>query len=83
MRGISPNAFGSETMIRFGLHFPASISLVVTDALGREVRQLLDQEFHSAGVHVIRFDAGDLRPGMYFYRLSAGEILLTGRMLLL
>lgn len=78
-----PNPFGAETTIRFALAAPASVSLVVTDALGREQRRLLESEYRGAGTHTVRFDAGDLRPGTYFYRLSAGDNILTGRMLLM
>jgi len=78
-----PNPFSGETMIRFGLPSPATVSLVVTDVLGRELRRLLDQEYRPAGAHAVRFDARDLRPGIYFYRLSADESTRTGRMLLL
>lgn len=78
-----PNPFGTETTIRFALAAPASVSLVVKDALGRELRRLIESEYRGAGSHAVRFDARDLRPGIYFYRLSAGETTLIGRMLLL
>jgi len=78
-----PNPFSGETMIRFGLPSPATVSLVVTDVLGRELRRLIDHEYRPAGAHAVRFDARDLRPGIYFYRLSADETARTGRMLLL
>jgi hypothetical protein len=78
-----PNPFTGETTIRFSLSQAAPVTLVITDVLGREVRHLLKHELRSSGMHTVRFDAGALRPGIYFSRLTAGTAVLMGRMLLL
>jgi hypothetical protein len=70
---VYPNPFNPTTMIRYGLPQRAVVSLRVFDALGREVRVLVDEE-RSAGVHEVRFDAVGLASGMYIYRLQAHPV---------
>jgi hypothetical protein len=77
-----PNPFTDETTIRFSLAHTAAVTLIITDVLGREVRKLLNQELRSSGMQSIRFKPGELRPGVYFARLSVGATVVTGKMLL-
>lgn len=65
-----PNPFNPSTMIRYSLDRQALVTLIVYDALGREVRTLVNREL-SAGSYEQMFDAGSLTSGVYFYRLSA------------
>ena len=52
------------------------------DALGRQVRSLLDEHLEAGDQHVI-VDAGDLSSGSYIYRLDIdGEMQGAGRMVL-
>ena len=64
-----PNPFNSATNIRFQLSYPSMVTIKIFDVLGREVRTLLN-EMKPPGVHNIRFDAGDLQSGIYFYRVN-------------
>ncbi len=77
-----PNPFNSSTTIEFSLNKPRFISLKVYDILGREVKTLLDEE-RFAGKHEIPFDASPLSSGVYIYRLRAGDVAETKRMILL
>jgi hypothetical protein len=63
-----PNPFNPSTTIRVELPHSSRVSLKVYDALGQEVATLVDEE-KAAGVHDVRFDAGNLASGMYVYRL--------------
>jgi hypothetical protein len=76
-----PNPFNAQTTIRFALTAPQNVKLTVYDLLGRRIETLLD-EYKQAGVHAVTFDASHLASGIYFYRLLAGEITETKRMLL-
>jgi hypothetical protein len=60
-----------------------AVHLVVTDALGRVVRNLVDAGIREAGTHSLRFDAAGLPPGVYFTRLTAGGSVHMQKMLLL
>jgi hypothetical protein len=77
-----PNPFEQETVLSFTLPHRAHVVLEVCDLLGKPVRTLLDADA-PAGAHRVRFDAGDLPGGFYFYRLTAGTVSQTRQMLLL
>jgi hypothetical protein len=57
------------------------VTLVVTDALGRELRRLTDGEYLQAGSHTRVFSTSGLPPGVYFLRLLAEGSTVTKRML--
>ncbi len=72
-----PNPFRGSTVIPFDLPHETAVRLEVFDILGRRVATLVDATY-PAGSHDVEWiqrDAGGspLRPGVYSYRLSAGE----------
>ncbi len=78
-----PNPFNPSTVIQFSLTAPTRVTLKVFNLLGQEVATLLD-ESRGAGEYRVRFNAGSLASGVYFYRLStASGQSATQRMLLL
>lgn len=66
-----PNPFNPETAISYQLSSVSEVSLKVYDLLGREVQTLVNER-QSAGKYSVRFQAGGLASGVYFYRLSVG-----------
>lgn len=50
--------------------------------LGKEIKTLVN-EFKSAGVYEIEFDASNLPSGVYFYRIISGTYSEIKKMLLL
>lgn len=77
-----PNPFNPVTTIKFSLPEPGRVELVVFDLQGRRVATLADGEL-GAGDHAITWDASDQASGVYFYRLTAGDVQETHRMVLL
>lgn len=77
-----PNPFNSITTIRYELHQAADVTIEIYDLLGRKVESLLAGK-QDAGQLSITWDAGDLPSGVYFCRLHAGVVHVSGRMLLL
>jgi len=83
-----PNPFNPSTVIRFDVpggkgSLPASnVKLVVYNLLGREVAVLVNER-KAAGTYEVKFDAQGLSSGVYFYRLEAGEAVLTKTMTVL
>jgi hypothetical protein len=69
-------------MLSYELSVDAPVTLSVLDVRGREVRTLVDGR-EAAGLHVVRFDAGDLPPGVYFVHLRAGAASQSQRVVLL
>jgi hypothetical protein len=83
LRQNAPNPFSAVTVFSFILPRSQTVSLVVTDLLGRECARVLNQRELSSGEHRYEFNADRLRPGVYLYRLESGEEYRTGRMVVL
>ena len=77
-----PNPFNPETNIEFAVPYQSHVKLAIYDNIGREVSLLAD-EFLSAGVYKVNFNAGNLTSGVYFYRLMTKESSLTKKMMLI
>lgn len=65
-----PNPFNPSTDIAYSLSTTGMVKITVSDILGREVA-VLEEGIRSAGSHSVRFTAGQLNSGTYFYRLEA------------
>lgn len=82
-----PNPFNPSTTISFSLPEAEHVSLDIINVNGQVVRTLVD-EMMSSGEHVVEWnsesDSGDrVASGMYFYRLTAGDVVTTKKMTLL
>jgi PKD repeat protein len=71
-----PNPVNPSTRIAYDLPMAGPVRLSVFDALGRQIRVVVDGE-RPAGRHEILFDATGLPAGMYFYRLEASGTVRT------
>jgi hypothetical protein len=67
-----PNPFNPATTFSFSLPSKSFVSLKVFDALGREVASVASEEM-TAGSHTMRWDAGKVPSGIYYYRLQARQ----------
>jgi len=65
-----PNPFNPATTIQFALPVRSWVNLKVFNLLGEEVAVLLDEGLE-AGYRQVRFDAGGLASGVYYYTLRA------------
>jgi hypothetical protein len=82
-----PNPFNPTTRIAFELASPAPVSLMIYDPMGRLVRVLVNYEL-AAGRYEFSWDGRDsqsvsVSSGVYFYRLDAGALTQTRKMILL
>jgi Secretion system C-terminal sorting domain len=77
-----PNPFNPSTTIEFDNLITQRITLKIYDVLGRLVARPLDNTFVDPGRVSVVFDGGRLASGMYFYRISAGKISESRKMLL-
>ena len=73
----NPNPFSQSTTIFYHLQAPTQVVLKIYDALGIEVK-LLVNEFQDAGEYQAVFDGSPLTSGIYYYTLKTGGSLLTG-----
>ncbi|MBD3167937.1 MAG: T9SS type A sorting domain-containing protein [candidate division Zixibacteria bacterium] len=77
-----PNPFNATTNIGFDLTENGNISLDVYNLAGQLVETIADG-FYTAGSHKVNWDASGYSSGVYFYKLSTGEEVITKRMTLL
>jgi hypothetical protein len=77
-----PNPFNPATTITFQVPAAMQVMLKVYDVIGKEIATVMNEQ-KQAGSYSVRFDASNLAGGMYFYRLSAGTMVQTKKMILL
>ena len=77
-----PNPFNANTTIRFNLPRQAEVTLDIYNILGQRVSSI-DNGKLTAGTHTITFDASEISSGVYFYKLTAGELTETRKMTLI
>ncbi len=65
-----PNPFNPVTRISFTLPEYSKVTIKVYDLLGREVRQLVNENMNM-GTFMIDFNGSDLSSGVYFVRMTA------------
>jgi hypothetical protein len=75
-----PNPFATYTTLSYNLPADGSVTLEVSDMLGRKVSMLID-EYQLSGKYNIKLDALPLQPGVYTAKLTLhngnGDLLRT------
>jgi hypothetical protein len=82
LAGNYPNPFNPSTEIRIAVAEATRASLVVYDALGREVTRLVDDVLEP-GYYGVTWNGSDMPSGVYVYRFSAGGFVASASMVLL
>ncbi|MCE1188789.1 MAG: T9SS type A sorting domain-containing protein [Ignavibacteria bacterium] len=75
-----PNPFNPSTKIVYSIPSSANTTLKIYDIMGREIKTLVN-EYQSAGIHELQFNASSLSSGVYFYKLQSGTYSTTKKML--
>lgn len=77
-----PNPFNPSTTIPFSLKQATNVELTIYNMLGQKVSTLVNQKY-SAGSHFATWNASSLASGMYIYRLKAGNVIQTKKLMLI
>lgn len=77
-----PNPFNPVTEITYTIPFAGKVSIIVYDALAREVKVLVNN-IQEPGRYTVSFDGGGLASGIYYYTISAGKYFETKKMILI
>jgi hypothetical protein len=77
-----PNPFNPSTIISYGIPKSGFVSAKVYNLLGQEIATLF-AGYQNAGVHSLTFDASNLSSGVYLYRIQAGNVVETKRMVVM
>jgi len=78
-----PNPVTGGTSIRFTVPATVPVTLAVYDLQGRVVASLLDHQLQTAGTHAVQLRAERWPAGCYLYRLEAGGVTATRKMVVL
>ncbi|HSD63834.1 MAG TPA: M1 family aminopeptidase [Ignavibacteriaceae bacterium] len=77
-----PNPFNPATIIKFSLPKESKVKLVVYNLLGQIVTTLAEGNYE-AGTYEKKFDGTNLSSGVYIYELTASNIVLKQKMMLM
>jgi len=78
-----PNPFNTSTIISYSLPKASFVVLKIYNIHGRGIQTLVD-EYQTADVYTVQFDASDLASGLYFYKLFVGsDFVETKKMVLM
>jgi hypothetical protein len=76
-----PNPFSNSTQIEFHLPSDGFVSLKVCDLSGREIETLVSGQLEK-GEYTYTFHSANLESGIYLYKLSAGNKVMTRKMVI-
>ncbi|MXZ11213.1 MAG: T9SS type A sorting domain-containing protein [Gemmatimonadetes bacterium] len=84
---VYPNPFNPRTTISYELPTDTAVSVIIYDAIGQEIRQLVSQHY-TAGRYSVQWDAKDhmgrsVGSGVYIAKIKAGPNTAIQKMLLL
>ena len=77
-----PNPFNARTTIEYNLALDLFVTIDIYDILGRRLETLCGER-QKAGIHRIVWNAENSGSGIYFYRITAGNRVVSERMVLL
>ena len=77
-----PNPFNPATTINYDLAADGYVSILVYDALGREVASLFSGDQVGGTNHQVTWNAADQASGAYFLRMTAGSYTNTQKLML-
>ena len=77
-----PNPFNPTSTINYGLQNEGHVEIMVYDATGRLVEELVNQN-QTPGYHSITWNASNQASGMYFAKMIAGDVVQTQKLVLL
>lgn len=77
-----PQSFYKVTRISFDIAEKTNVKLSIFDNFGREFNVLLEKEM-TPGTYELRWNAAGAAPGVYYYKLIAGEYVDSKKLLLL
>ena len=77
-----PNPFNPSTKINYSVPRSNKVTIKVYDILGNEAATLVNED-KPAGNYSVNFNANKLSSGIYFYRMQAGNFVVTKQLILL
>jgi hypothetical protein len=79
---VYPDPVSSSATITYRLEEASTVSLALYDLCGKQVKILVDGP-QKSGSHTVNWNAREINPGVYFYRLTAGGLSLVRKCIVL
>ena len=76
-----PNPFNPSTTVNYTLSDEGAVNIVVYDAIGRQVAELVNG-IQSPGVYSVNWDASNHASGAYFLRMATGSYTSSQKLML-
>jgi len=83
LSGSYPNPFNPTTSINYGLEIDGHVEIMIYDAAGRLVEELVNGHQEGGKEYSIKWYASNQASGMYFAKMVAGEVVQTQKLVLL
>lgn len=77
-----PNPFNPTTSIKYQVSRYEKVKLIVYDTLGNEVAILVNEQ-KTPGIYEVKFNAGNLPSGVYYYKMDTDNYSASKKFLLL
>ncbi|MBS1514566.1 MAG: T9SS type A sorting domain-containing protein [Bacteroidetes bacterium] len=74
-----PNPFNPTTNIKYSIPTGGLVKLSIYNLLGKEVASLINR-YQEAGSYSIEFNGSELASGVYIYKLTSGNTVVTKKM---
>ncbi|MDP3148567.1 MAG: ice-binding family protein [Ignavibacteria bacterium] len=74
-----PNPFNPTTRISYSIPVDGRVQLLIYEITGELVKSLVN-EYQTAGIYTIDFNAAGLSSGIYFYKITANNFLQIKKM---
>jgi len=82
LSGSYPNPFNPTTSINYGLEKDGHVEIMIYDAAGRLVEELVNGH-QDGGSYSVAWNASSQASGMYFVKMVAGDVVQTQKLVLL
>ena len=83
IHSVYPNPFNPSTDISFNIELSGLVSLIIYDVNGREVQNVINNEYLNAGTHSISWNGTQFPSGIYFIYLHSGSEISVQKVTLL
>ena len=78
-----PNPFNPTTSINYGLEIDGHVEIMIYDAAGRLVEELVNGHQEGGKEYSIKWNASNQASGMYFAKMVVGDVIQTQKLVLM
>ena len=78
--GLYPNPAAAFSTLNYTIGSEENVTAYLSDALGRQVMNIVNGKMTSAGTYTAKVDLSSLQQGIYFCTLKAGEATVTKKL---